>query len=537
VRCLFSGLVLVLLTTPLVSQERAARLDPEEVVEEAAAEVELDPDLPPISYVATLRLGQQEIPLPVMTSFSEPLFALGPIVTSLGGELQIGPLLESHNFFVRGDEIILGPTSIVMLVGEEIVRLSRNPVLTQLGLVVPREALELSYGEILGVSFSWSEDDRTLHVRRKQPRSIGVAIEVVDVRGLSTVVVEFETRPDYVVRRRGRVLVIDIGNDRLDLRGEPPRARRSLVEDIRLKSSSIELALTEGASAAEPYELRGSRFGKDGLRLIFDVSPQELPRVPNPFAPQRRKIRTVRTIVLDPGHGGGESGAIGPAGTEEKDLTLELARTLKRKLEARLPVRVVLTRDEDADLPLETRTALANQNKAELFLSIHLNSSMSNSITGAETYFLSLQASDEAAANLAVTENRKSPQPDGQQEGNAEEAESREEEEALELMLWDLAQSHHLAASQRLANLIQGEVNSALKLRDRGVRQAPFTVLLGATMPAVLLELGFLSNPEEEQRLLNPVYRSDLLDAVVRAVLRYYAQNEDTTGLTVVGRG
>jgi N-acetylmuramoyl-L-alanine amidase len=529
--------VLVLLTTPLVSQERAARLDPEEVMEEAAAEVELDPDLPPISYVGTLRLGQQEIPLPVMTSFSEPLFALGPIVTSLGGELQIGPLLESHNFFVRGDEIILGSTSIVMLVGGEIVRLPRNPVLTQLGLVVPREALELSYGEILGVSFSWSEDDRTLHVRRKRPRSIGVAIEVVDVRGLSTVVVEFETRPDYVVRRRGRVLVIDIGNDRLDLRGEPTRARRSLVEDIRIKSSSIELALAEGASAAEPYELRRSRFGKDGLRLIFDVSPQELTRVPNPFAPQRRKIRTVRTIVLDPGHGGGESGAIGPAGTEEKDLTLELARALKRKLEARLPVRVVLTRDEDADLPLETRTALANQNKAELFLSIHLNSSMSDSITGAETYFLSLQASDKAAANLAVTENRKSPQPDGQQEPNAEEAESQEDEDALELMLWDLAQSHHLAASQRLANLIQGEVNSALRLRDRGVRQAPFTVLLGATMPAVLLELGFLSNPEEEQRLLNPFYRSDLLDAVVRAVLRYYAQNEDTTGLTVVGRG
>ena len=93
-------------------------------------------------------------------------------------------------------------------------------------------------------------------------------------------------------------------------------------------------------------------------------------------------------------------------------------------------------------------------------------------------------------------------------------------------MLWDLAQSQHLADSQRLANLIQGELNGALKLRDRGVRQAPFKVLMGAGMPAVLLELGFLSNPEEEQKLVDPRYRSELLDAVVRAVLRYYAVTE-----------
>jgi len=124
-----------------------------------------------------------------------------------------------------------------------------------------------------------------------------------------------------------------------------------------------------------------------------------------------------------------------------------------------------------------------------------------------------MQASDDQAEELAAAENQ----------GPPSSTEDREDV-ALQLMLWDLAQTQHLESSQQLARLIQDELNGALDLRDRGVRQAPFSVLMGATMPAVLLEIGFLTNPSEEERLQDPLYRSDLLDAVVRAVLRYYAQ-------------
>src|SRR6185436_8256221 len=114
----------------------------------------------------------------------------------------------------------------------------------------------------------------------------------------------------------------------------------------------------------------------------------------------------LRTIVLDPGHGGVERGAIGPAGTEEKELTLILAKALKRKLEERLAVQVVLTRGEDADLPLDTRTALANQTKGDLFISIHLNAAPESSAHGAETYFLAPKATDDRARATAEKENR-----------------------------------------------------------------------------------------------------------------------------------
>jgi N-acetylmuramoyl-L-alanine amidase len=227
----------------------------------------------------------------------------------------------------------------------------------------------------------------------------------------------------------------------------------------------------------------------------------------------------IHTIVIDPGHGGTETGAIGPSGVAEKELTLLLARELETRLASRLGVRVVLTRGEDATLPLDTRAAIANQNKADLFISIHLNSSLGSGARGAETYFLSTEASDAKAAKAAAAENAPAavaPPP----------GDTKEEVKDLELILWDLAQTRHLAESQRFATLIQTELNDALQLKDRGVKQAPFRVLNGAEMPAVLVELGFISNPEEEKKLQDATYRGELVDALIRAVQRYKEQVE-----------
>ncbi|HEY8142213.1 MAG TPA: N-acetylmuramoyl-L-alanine amidase, partial [Kofleriaceae bacterium] len=225
---------------------------------------------------------------------------------------------------------------------------------------------------------------------------------------------------------------------------------------------------------------------------------------------------SIEIIVIDPGHGGDETGALGVRGGAEKDLTLELARALRDRLRARLPVRVALTRDEDSTLSLTARSATANQYRADLFVSIHLNSSLGATAHGAETYFLSIDASDERAASSAAAENAA---PAGG--GDADE---------LELLLWDLAQSRHLARSQRVAMLIQQELNQTLGLRDRGVKQAPFRVLMGANMPAVLVELGFLSNPDEEAKLKDPGYRAELVDALVRAIGRYRSELQPQLG-------
>ena len=182
----------------------------------------------------------------------------------------------------------------------------------------------------------------------------------------------------------------------------------------------------------------------------------------------------------------------------EKELTLTLARDLEARLE-QAGIRAVLTRNEDANLPHDNRTSIANQNKGDLFISIHLNSSLGSGAYGTETYFLSTEATDARAARAASSENVDgTPAPEGMDPG------SQQAMEDLQLILWDLAQSHHLAESQRFANLIQGELNQTLQLRDRGVKQAPFRVLRGAAMPAVLVELGFLSNPDEEKNSRTP---------------------------------
>lgn len=217
----------------------------------------------------------------------------------------------------------------------------------------------------------------------------------------------------------------------------------------------------------------------------------------------------VRRVVLDPGHGGEEEGARGPSGLLEKDVVLDVARRLAARLRPE-GFDVVLTRQGDEDLSLDDRAAIANQERADLFISIHANASAYHKATGAETYFLSPEATDDAARTTAALENNAAgvvPDP-----GTGEE---------ISLILWDLAQVEHLEESSELAEIIQQRFNAALGIPDRGIRQAPFRVLVGATCPAVLVELGFMTNPEEEARLSKDAYRSKLADALAGAIVRF----------------
>ena len=299
-------------------------------------------------------------------------------------------------------------------------------------------------------------------------------------------------------------------SDRLVLPAISPRVDDPLIREVELSRERVRLRLAPGATF-ESYTLRAP------FRLVFDVFRAAAESPAATSAPTRESLRRgIRTVVLDPGHGGKESGAIGPAGSAEKELVLLLARTLAQRLEQELGVRVVLTRADDVDLGLDERSALANQNKADLFISLHLNSSFGRNARGAETYFLSLQASDQRAADSAAVENYV----------GREIAPPARRSWSLQLLLWDLAQSQHLAASQRLAALIQEELNQKLDVRDRGVKQAPFRVLMGAAMPAVLVEAGFISTREEEQLLRTPEYRAELAETLVRAIRRFKVELE-----------
>jgi N-acetylmuramoyl-L-alanine amidase len=205
----------------------------------------------------------------------------------------------------------------------------------------------------------------------------------------------------------------------------------------------------------------------------------------------------------------------------EKDITLAIARKLAASLSAKIGARVVLTREDDSVVSLDQRTALANQYKADLFLSVHLNAAVVRDAKGSETYFLSLAASDELARKAADTENASAAAAAAIRDANAD----------LKLILWDLAQQAYLDESSRFAQAIQEEMNAATGVSNRGVKQAPFKVLVGATMPAALVEVGFISNPEEEAKLQTNAFQDLMVDAVTRAVQRYKTDYETRIGV------
>jgi N-acetylmuramoyl-L-alanine amidase len=231
------------------------------------------------------------------------------------------------------------------------------------------------------------------------------------------------------------------------------------------------------------------------------------PAPPTAVAPPRAAF----VVVIDPGHGGDEPGALGPSGLAEKDVTLDVAKRLKARILSEMDAEVILTREADKTMTLDDRTAIANHNRADLFVSIHANASRRGNARGAETYFLSYQATDDESRAIAAIENNTLGLEEGvQKNGN------------LEMILWDLAQSAFLKESSVLAELVQENLNDALDIANRGIKQAPFRVLMGATMPAILIEVAFITSPEEEKRLKDPAFKDRLAGAIFVSVRKFH---------------
>ncbi len=471
-------------------------------------------------------LDGRELPLAVALSPRGPLFELEPLVRLLGGTLQSGPLGQSHVLKIGGQEAVLGAGSPVLVLGQQIISLTQAPLGGTSGIQVPLDALERTFGEAYGYQFDWQDSDRLLRVGSASTDALPVEFDWVHSQGITTLLLKFPHRPRFEVSREAASVRVRGLGQALQAAVVPPRITDPLLRAISVDGGSVVVSLHPGAAAAEPYELQRD----DRFELVFEIAREQAVAAAGGGAPSLRRPLGGggAKIVVDPGHGGAEHGAIGKSGTEEKDLTLLLARSFKARLERRLPVSVVLTRDEDVDLPIDVRTAIANQHQADLFLSIHLNAEpWGAGAHGTETYFLSKEASDALAAEAAAVENQGAPGAGAGEAGEGEAGPDGGSPFALQLVLWDLAQNHHLAQSQSLAMLIQEELNTTLDLKDRGVKQAPFRVLMGATMPAVLVELGFLSNPEEERRLQDAEYRQRLIDALVEAVVRFRTAAQD----------
>jgi N-acetylmuramoyl-L-alanine amidase len=347
-----------------------------------------------------------------------------------------------------------------------------------------------------------------------------------DADGSSRVILSSTAALPFSFQKRAGSLVVFIETAR-SLRVQQDPIRSDIIDSVGWSRGKDAYTFTiELKSLDFTFEHSARR---DPFELTVDIKPapvkaetQPVPRPPDPAVEQPVAARPVpaaattgakfKTIVIDPGHGGIEIGAKGKFGLLEKDVTLAIALKLRDIIEKNLAFRVFLTRDKDTDVALESRAALANNHKADLFISIHANGSLRKNARGSETYFLSLNATDEDARRLAYLENAT-----GKLEGRLE----QDSQDDIKMILWDLAQSAYLKQSSELAGEIQAELNRLLGTENRGVKQAPFKVLTGAACPAVLVETAFISNPEEEKELGSGAFQDNVAQAIYRSLVEY----------------
>ena len=242
------------------------------------------------------------------------------------------------------------------------------------------------------------------------------------------------------------------------------------------------------------------------------------PPAPAPDAALQQRIDRLIIVALDPGHGGEDPGAVGPAGTKEKDVVLQIALQLRDKLNALPNLRVMMTRDEDFFVPLHERVRKARRVQADLFVSIHADAFLRPEARGASVFALSQGGASSAAARwMAQRENA------ADLVGGINVAAVRDEQ-VMRAML-DMSTAAQIKDSLKLGNEVLGPLGRVGRLHKRNVEQAGFAVLKAPDVPSILVETAFISNPEEERRLRDPQYQAQMVDALVTGIRRYFARN------------
>ncbi len=310
------------------------------------------------------------------------------------------------------------------------------------------------------------------------------------------------------------------GEIRAALPAAPPSGRRVEEPPSRPREASAGPVRNASVSPQRPATPDpGGRVAVDQPAAEPGASRHAAPKPLSP--PEQEPPARALTVVLDPGHGGHDTGAMGPTGLMEKDVVLDLAGRLRALLQRHLGLRVLMTRTEDVFVPLPERSAFANRAKADFFLSLHVNGAGQRGAVGFETFFFAREPSDSDARASAQRENLII-------DGNG--TVGKEQESLLKMTLADMAVSRDMKESSDLAERLLSALDKILKIENRGVKSGPFYVLATAAMPAVLVESAFITNPREERKLRRQEYRQRLAEALFEAIAAYKLRYEQRLG-------
>ena len=430
-----------------------------------------------------------------------------------------------------GQVIILTPNQQLVSVAGRLVSLRAAPRHVDGRWLVPLDFISRTLAAVHDENLDLRQRSRLLLLGDVQvPR---VTVSYRPRRDSGRVALEIKPYTAHTVAEESGRLVIRFEADAIDV-ARLPRARGRLVSRFETVALPPGIAIDLGPAFGS-FSVSSLPAPNDAAQLAVDLravgaatadatstAPGRPPAAVSTPAPADQlpdftSRPTVRVVAIDAGHGGEEEGARGSEGTLEKDVTLSVARRLRDGIERRLGLRVILTRTRDGTVDLDERAAIANNNKADLFVSLHVNASTRPSAGGAEVFYLSIDEYGEEARGLAEREGQPIPVIGG---GTRE----------IDLILWEMAQVRYLERSARYAEFVEQELRRRVPMSPRAIQPAPFRVLVGANMPAVLVEMGFISNPDQERQLASATFQNAVVDALISSIVRYRDYLERTPG-------
>ena len=448
-------------------------------------------------------------------------------------------LAKLFNVVVREDAaaggltVTAGTQTIALTAGQSLaslngrlISLAAAPVREGRTWYVPIDFVSRALAPALGGRVDFRRPSRLIIVGDiRAPRVVG---RMEPLGSLARLTLDIAPATPHTVVQEGTRLTIRFEADMLDA-ALPATTSPDLVLNVRPGEGPASVAIDLGPRFASfrttdtPGDRGASRLVIDVVAQTTDAQPTPTP-TPTPAPPETPPLVDLapsgglRAIVIDAGHGGDEPGAKGPNGALEKQITLNVARKLKAALEGRLGLRVILTRDGDTTIGLDERAAVANNNKADLFVSLHANAAPRTATSGAEVFYLSLDEYGDAAERVAHTDSDALPVFGG---GTRD----------IELVLWDMAQARYIHESAALAQTVETSLRQRVPMSPRAMQQAPLRVLVGANMPAVLVEMGFITNPAQEKQLQSDDFQNLIVQALVESITRF----RDTHSASVTG--